>query len=316
MEAIATVQPEPERTYLTRKRLTEAAADARWLIQCGASVLGERGVSASLLEMLKRGCPDGPSGVPSDMLYSDAQTGFGLGKGLGTVARARRCQAVWRRLPALAQVVLLARYESRQWPPGLRARLGDVVGVVALQQAGKAAERRSREAEHALESARGALEDARGAALGVVESELSGVRWRVRSMARRICALEASFPARWRTDWGPEHERELTGLAERLRALEERSVALAAETGADIAERDLGLAVAAVGALEADAQEVIADSDLFELVKTAQLAAQTSKDGLAAARRCEAWCRSARRATDRALACWVDAEEATEAGRG
>ena len=116
-------------------------AEIEWFIRCGSVALGERGTSAALLEMLKNGRPTGASGVPNSDLYSDQQLGWGRFTD-GTIERANRCLAIWRKLPLKTREVLRARYDSRQWPPGVAGMLGDLAGVVVvLVGAGRARDR-------------------------------------------------------------------------------------------------------------------------------------------------------------------------------
>jgi hypothetical protein len=106
--------------------------DIEWWITCGAAALGEQGTSGQLIEALKRGRKDCASGVPNTDLYSDRQVGFGAWRGRGLVQRSRRCRAIWNTLKREHQEALMARYASRQWPPDMRSRLGEMAGVVWL----------------------------------------------------------------------------------------------------------------------------------------------------------------------------------------
>ena len=127
-------------------------ADAQWFIECAASELGERGTASQLIEMLKRGRPTGPSGVPESWLYSERQLGVGEHRHRGTIARARKCAAIWSALRWRSREVLLGRYQPRQWPPGVSGALGEMAGVVVLLVGSANARRRIDAATKALEA--------------------------------------------------------------------------------------------------------------------------------------------------------------------
>ena len=121
--------------------------DIAWYIQCAAVALGERGTAGSLMDMLKFGPPQ-HGGVPSTDPCSDRQIGWCAGE--GEIARARRCHAIWSNLSPGFQEILLGRYESRQWGPGVQGALGDLAGVVVVLVGSKNASERIHGATRAL----------------------------------------------------------------------------------------------------------------------------------------------------------------------
>lgn len=135
-------------------------ADVEWFIRCGAAALGERGIAGSLIEMLKHGIPNN-GGVPCTDLYSDQQIGWGARGGEGTIARARRCAAVFARLSPWHQQVLAGRYDARQWAPGVAGALGDLAGVVVVMVATRNSSKRRLLANRALAEHELELEAAR-----------------------------------------------------------------------------------------------------------------------------------------------------------
>lgn len=105
-------------------------AEISWFVRCHASALGERGTSGQMIDLLKFGIPTG-GGLPRDN-HTD--------RGLDDVARARRCFDVFRAISAHARVILVARYDSRHWMPGIASQLGDYAGVVAAIEWSKQSE--------------------------------------------------------------------------------------------------------------------------------------------------------------------------------
>lgn len=127
-------------------------ADIEWFIRSGASALGERGTSAAFENMLRFGPPTA-GGIHETDLYSDAQVGWGPRCGReGLVARARRCAEIWHRLTMRSREVLMGRYDSRQWGPGVAGMLGELAGVVMVLVGSRHARARMRAANEALEA--------------------------------------------------------------------------------------------------------------------------------------------------------------------
>lgn len=144
-------------------------ADIEWFIRCGSVAQGERGTASALLEMLKHGRPTGASGVPNTDLYSNRQIGWaepsrdgGAPRPMaeGEIARARRCLEVWRKLSPASREVLLGRYDSRQWAPGMAGALGDLTGVVVVLVGSKRAADRIRRSHEAIAGHASKLEEA------------------------------------------------------------------------------------------------------------------------------------------------------------
>lgn len=126
--------------------------DAEWFIRSGASALGERGTSSAFESMLRFGPPTAGA-IPNTDPYSDAQVGWGRpSRYEGLVARARRCAAIWSRLTLRSREVLMGRYDSRQWGPGVAGTLGELAGVVMVLVGSRHARARIRAASEALEA--------------------------------------------------------------------------------------------------------------------------------------------------------------------
>jgi hypothetical protein len=301
-----TTKPRPNRTYIEA-----AASDAEWWITCGPSVLGERGISAALMLQLQLGIPPSPSGVPETDLYSDRQVGFGPAHhNLGTVARARRCSLVWHQLSPYDRQILAARYESRQWPPGVASRLGPLVGVIVLEQAGRQAAGRIIRARRMFATSEAEVMALRGRIAMRMTAELLAARIKLRESASRLLRRHAKLPPWWWRTLASEVEqgavnRELAAEYEARLAASAEEVACGVspfEGKARVALRDLAMA-------ESGTQAIITEPDLWSIYDTAQKAAQFSDAGRDAGRRCKAWERTAERRLRRALGWWsaVDA---------
>lgn len=122
--------------------------DIAWFIQCAAAAQGERGTTGQMIDLLRFGVPS-RGGVPNTDLYSDRQLGWGRWK-KGEVERARGCVAVWRRLEEHTRRILIARYDSRQWAPGIAGQLGDLAGVVIVIVGTRNSKERIRHAQTAI----------------------------------------------------------------------------------------------------------------------------------------------------------------------
>lgn len=106
------------------------SSDIRWFVCCSAAALGERGTSGAAIDQLKYGIP-ASHGEPR-FPFSDEQLGFGS-KDSGHVNRWRRCYATWSRIGKRCQNVLWARFDSRQWDPGVASAFDSLSGVVAMR---------------------------------------------------------------------------------------------------------------------------------------------------------------------------------------
>ena len=292
------------------KRIRDAGVDAAWWIQCAPSALGERGISAALLHQLEVGPPDGPSGVPNTDLYSDQQVGFGpMLRGMGTIARSRHCRAVWVRLASYTQAILAARYESRNdWPPGMRARFGGLVGVVVLEQAGKHALSRWEAGHETMVAANVRLRELESAVASERDVGLSGGRSAVIASSARLLTVELKAPPLWWTIVGRGGAGEaIAAAASRLQSARERC------PGAPPSERELLDHLRQMAAVEAQGQRLITADDLCHVVSTVADSHLSTTAGRLAEARCEAWARAARRRVIQALECWCDTEDAVEA---
>jgi hypothetical protein len=296
-----TTNPKAKKTYIEA-----AASDAEWWITCGPSVLGERGISEPLLLQLQLGIQPSPSGVPETDLYSDRQVGFGPAhRHRGTVARARRCSLVWHQLSPYDRQILAARYESRQWPPGVAARLGPLVGVIVLEQAGRQAAGRIMRARRMFTSSESEVGALRRRIAERMTADLLEARARLRESASRLLRRHAKLPPWWWQTLASEVDqgavnRELAAEYEaRLAAsAEEAACAVSPLEGkARVALRGLAMA-------ESGTQAIITEPDLWSVYDTAQKAAQCSNAGRDAGRRCKAWERTAERRLRRALGWW------------
>lgn len=238
--------------------------------------MGERGIAEALIEQLKHGVSNGHSGLPRTEPCSDAQLGLADWRNHGLIERARHCGHVWARLSRSSQAVLVARYESRQWPAGVRSALGGLSGVVILQQAGRYAELRSQAAAAKMREALGRAESLRSQLRGSLTPELEAARQRVRQAAsrlleepenpRKLAAVQRAADHLLETTWE-------TPIGRRLRPLEAELRRLLLEAGAAACQ----------------AQQLILGCDMFPVFDACQKATQKDQEGKAARARVEAW---------------------------
>lgn len=113
----------------------ERDRDIEWLMHRAPSALGERGTFNAVINIAQQGSI-GPSGVPNVDLYSDEQLGWGetpdgeRRHSVGEIARARRLQGAWARLPKATQDRLTVRYATRsEWPAGVQGHFGQLAGL-------------------------------------------------------------------------------------------------------------------------------------------------------------------------------------------
>jgi hypothetical protein len=169
--------------------------------------------------------------------------------------------------------VLVARYESRQWPAGVRTALGGLAGVVILQQAGRYAEIRTEAAQERRSKAMGKADELRQRLGEVTPSRLAAARARVRAAAHRALEREELWPSVNRASNAVDLLTEDSPLGFDLIDL----------------ESELVDALLAVGHAEVHAQEIIQDCDMFPVFEACQKATLTNQEGQAAKARLEAW---------------------------
>lgn len=162
--------------------------DAEWWIRCGASAFGEQGTTLAFLNMLRFGPPTS-SGAPNTAPYSDAQ--LGTPTRAGSIERARQCSAIWHQISRWNREILMGRYDTRQWPPGIVGRFGDLAGVVVVMVATENASRRVYRATKALDAHADVLDRARESCPPDARK-----RFRWREIEKLKAAIDAGAPQR------------------------------------------------------------------------------------------------------------------------